>query len=201
MTTTYPSPGDHLSPEELAAYLDGAVGSEERLRIQEHLEGCDSCREEAAEVVLLLQRGGRRRVRRLAIPVAAAAAVAAVLLLGPWSQNGSQGPGERVRAPESVSTGEALPTVRALSPVQSSTVEQDSVVFAWEEVGEDAVYRLTVTDESGEPLWFHETAQTSVPLPSDVELLPGQDYFWFLDVLQPDGSTASTGVMSFRVGA
>jgi hypothetical protein len=201
MTTTYPSPGDHLTPEGLAAYLDGAVGSDERLRIQEHLEGCDSCRQEAAEVVLLLQRRGNRRVKRLAVPVAAAAAVAAILLLTPSLQNGGRGPGERVRVPEPASGVEALPTVRALSPAPGSTVGQADLVFAWEEAGEDAVYRLTVTDESGEPLWFHETTQTTVPLPLDVELLSEQTFFWFVDVLLPDGSTASTGVMSFSVGS
>jgi hypothetical protein len=78
-------------------------------------------------------------------------------------------------------------------------VESGSLEFAWEGVQEGALYRFTVTDESGEPLGSLETFETSVPLPSKVELHAGEDYFWFVDVLLADGRTGTTGVLSFRV--
>jgi hypothetical protein len=62
------------------------------------------------------------------------------------------------------------------------------------------LFRFTLTGQSGEPLWFHETSETSVSLPSEVELRPGETYFWYVDVLLPDGRTGTTGVLDFIVG-
>lgn len=199
MTTTDGSRSDHLTVEELAAYLDGNVSPEEIVRIQEHLDECGICREETADVVTVLQRAKRRRARRLAVPIAAAAAVAGLMLVGPSLQDRGERAGERGRGPDPTSRAETLLEIQAISPAPQATVRGDSLGFAWEAVEEGAVYRLTVTDESGELLWFHETPVTSVRLPPEVELRPGQRYFWFVDVLRADGSTGTTGVMTFSV--
>lgn len=200
MPMTDQSPRDHLTSEELAAYLDRKAMPEEKARILAHLDACESCREETADLVRLLHRRDRQKARRLVVPLAAAAAVAGVLLVGPSLHQGTGRPEASFRAPAAASSAEALVRIRVESPASGAIVPPDSVAFAWDAVEEGAVYRLTVTDESGEPLWVHETSTTSLRLPSDVELVPGRKYFWFVDVLLADGSTGSTGVVNFQLG-
>lgn len=200
MATTDHSPWQHLTNEELAAYLDGAAGPEETARVLAHLDTCESCREETADLLRLLHRRSRQKVRRLAVPLAAAAAVAGVLLVGSSLHQQTGRPGAALRASPAATSAEALAKIHVLAPVSGSIVLPDSLRFAWGAVEEGAVYRLTLTDESGEPVWVQETSGTSLRLPRETELVPGRTYFWFVDVLLANGSTGSTGVVSFQVG-
>lgn len=43
MSTTHPVRREHLSPEELAAYIDRGLSLSERNRAEEHLATCDQC--------------------------------------------------------------------------------------------------------------------------------------------------------------
>jgi anti-sigma factor RsiW len=52
---------EHLSAEEVAAYIDGQVSDVERVRIQAHLVICQRC---FAELLELLDHMGRRGSRR-----------------------------------------------------------------------------------------------------------------------------------------
>lgn len=201
MAAKYDPPWRHLTSEELAAYLDDEAGPGEKARILAHLDACESCREETADLVRLLRRRRRQRVRRTVVPLAAAAALAGVLFVGSFFQEGTGGSGAALRAPHAATSAEALVDIHVLSPARGSTVEADSIEFAWDAVEEGAVYRLTIADESGEPLWVQETSGTSFRLPPEAELVSGARYFWFVDVLLANGSTGSTGVMSFRVGS
>ena len=199
MTPTDQSRNGHTTSEDLAAYLDGEVRPEERARIHAHLDDCESCREETADLIVLLERRSRRKLRRFAVPFAAVAAVAGILLVGPALQEGSEESVERLRGSDAAARAEAVLDIRVVNPTPQAVVELASLEFAWEGVEEEALYRFTITDESGEPLWSHETFATSVSLPSEVELRSGQSYFWFVDVLLADGRTGTTGVLSFRV--
>jgi anti-sigma factor RsiW len=50
---------DHLSAEELAAYLDGLMSPAERRQIEAHLIGCNWCLDEVVAVLRLLGPGTR----------------------------------------------------------------------------------------------------------------------------------------------
>ncbi len=198
MTSTGQPAADHLSGAELAAYLDGKLEEGEKRRVQSHLADCDSCREEVVELTALFHADTRRRRWTVGVPAAAVAAIAAVLLLSPLVQDGRDGPGERMRGSEWASEREAVLEVEALAPAPGVMVTPDSIRFSWEGLEPDATYRLTLTDEGGDPLWVHETSGTTVLLPQDVGLQPGGTYLWFVDALLADGRTATSGVLSFR---
>ena len=44
-------PDHHLSPEEMAAYLDGRIAPADRARLQTHLAHCPDCRREVVETL------------------------------------------------------------------------------------------------------------------------------------------------------
>lgn len=189
---------EHLSSEDLAAYLDGEADRETKARVRTHLADCDECRSEMTELTSSLWSQRRRRTWTVGVPTAAAAAVAALLLVGPFAHRGEDASLNRLRGGN---TGE-LEAVREIpirNPEPGIAVSPGQVEFSWAEVGADATYRLTLTDEGGDPLWTIETQQSTVALPDDVELDPGQRYLWFVDALLADGTHATTGVESFTV--
>ena len=48
---------EHIS-DSLGAYIDGAVGAEERHRIERHLEQCEGCRRRLAQLQQILAASG-----------------------------------------------------------------------------------------------------------------------------------------------
>jgi anti-sigma factor RsiW len=48
----------HLTTDQVAAYLDGLVAPDERLRIEVHLTACDRCLQEVVEVIRQARSGG-----------------------------------------------------------------------------------------------------------------------------------------------
>ena len=65
--------GEHVRPEEIAAYLDRAASPEERRTIERHLVVCAECR---GDLRLAAELGGARRRTTwvmIGIPMAAAA--------------------------------------------------------------------------------------------------------------------------------
>jgi anti-sigma factor RsiW len=46
---------DHLTTEELAAYVDGVVGAEERRRLEAHLIGCRQCLDDVVALLIVLK--------------------------------------------------------------------------------------------------------------------------------------------------
>jgi Predicted transmembrane transcriptional regulator (anti-sigma factor) len=52
---------EHLSAEEVAAYIDGVVSDVERGRIEAHLARCQRCFTELVELLHHSRRWGRRR--------------------------------------------------------------------------------------------------------------------------------------------
>lgn len=189
---------EHLSSEELSAYLDAETSPEEKATLQAHLADCDACRAEVAELTDLLRNQGRRRFWSIAIPTAAVAAVAALMLAGPLGRRGGDDPAVQLR-PGSSAEFEAMPEIPVISPESGATVDPAHVEFVWAAFGEDPAYRLTLADEGGDPLWTLETTETRTSLPENVRLAPGERYFWFVDALLPDGKTATTGMNTLTV--
>ena len=196
----------HLGPGDLAGFLDRSLDSERRQRVEAHLDDCPVCRAELVDVARLSDgfrssvqdiaqshqvRSRRRLFGSLALGGALAASLAALVLLGPTSP-GSSLPVPPVRAP---TTGEGRARIDVLTPPEM--VRSDSLVFTWHGVGAD-VYRFTLLSEDGEPLWAHDTPDTSQSLPHSVVLTPNRDYWWRVDATA-EGVVASTGVRRLRV--
>jgi anti-sigma factor RsiW len=188
----------HLNSEELAAYLDRRLPADERHRVEAHLAQCAECRSEVVEVTRVLQSRPRERhwYRRRWMIGAAAAAVLLFGLFGPLSDSGPPRT-DTFRAPDRLADVNREGSVVALSPAAGTVVSPNAVVFAWRGAGADVLYRLAVTDAEGKVVWTESTPDTVFNLPRTVALGRGRTYYWYVDALRPDGSSATTGVHRF----
>jgi len=195
---------EHLSPSDLAGFLDRDLSPVQRQQVEAHLDGCPQCRYELAEVARAAEsaRGGSGIARRaparrwlpLVLTGALAASLAGVALIRRSSISKDQLITQPVRAP---SVGEGRARIGIVSPGENATTPAHGIGFTWRALASD-FYRITVLTESGEPVWTLETPDTSVTLPTKISLLPGRAYFWHVDAITA-GISASTGSHRFRV--
>lgn len=183
----------HPDAEELAAYLSTGLPLVERDRLESHFARCHPCRAEMLSARQLL-REAPRSGWRFAVPAAAAAAILALLLLNPLREREGGG-GFRERE---VSTSDST-TILAVRPGEGASVARGRVEFVWRARGADPLYRVTVTDVSGGIVWVGETADTTLALATETPLVPGAQYLWYVDALDVDGQSATTGIRRFRV--
>ena len=173
----------HLSPEELAGYLDADLPGEEQRQVELHLASCTECREELADVRRLQVR--RRRRWSLALIPAAAAAAALVAITLP----------RHARVPSDVRAGpDAELPLAIVSPTPSAEVAGRPSTFIWRSAGPGASYTFTLQAGDGRVLWTSATTDTLVALPDSVAFTPGRTWFWMVDALLGDGRLRSTGV-------
>jgi hypothetical protein len=189
--------GGHLTSEDVAAYLDNTLSEEECARVKSHLADCDPCRKEVVSVSKLLTEAPRSRRRVIAFSTLAVAAALAVVLVRPSidstsSQNGA------LRAPDTESASEGLSAIKAITPIGPQT-NAAGIVFSWHPASPGATYRFTLTDALGGKIWVGSTSDTALALPREMPLQENRDYHWYVDVLQPDGSSATTGIETFQV--
>jgi hypothetical protein len=210
----------HLSDGAIAGYLDHVLDPDERRRVESHLDACAECRREVIEAMRVadsyeapvakhgappgqdeVTRGvsaPRSRAWRgravLAGGALMAAGLAGVLLLRP-----AVSPPEpsAVRGPKALRDDDGQARIRTVHPAEGATVSAHAIAFVWRPTGADA-YRLVLLTESGDPVWTHETADTSAALPAGVTLRPGESYFWRVDAIA-DGIAATTGVHRLQV--
>jgi hypothetical protein len=192
------STGPHLGSQEVAAYLDNTLSDAECARVKAHMADCDVCREEVVSVSKLLERAPQSRRRAIAFStMAAAAAVLAFLLVRPsldWNAPGKV----PVRGGDTPFASEGTSGASAIAPIGRQN-GGDSVLFVWHRASSGATYRFTLTDERGEKIWVGSTNDTTLAIPKPTALIPNRTYNWYVDVLLPDGSSATTGIMSFQI--
>lgn len=176
----------------MASYASRAVHGSDAAGVETHLEGCGLCRDELVQVAGVLRHSRRQRRARVAGGIgAAAAALTGVLLLGPSV--------ERDLAEETMlrdggpAVEEGVRKFGTVAPLDDARIESlAGAVFLWREVAPGAFYSLTVTDERGDLVWGGSTTDTILRLPADLEVEPGNRYFWFVEALLTDGTTATT---------
>jgi hypothetical protein len=189
--------GGHLTSEEVAAYLDNTLSEAECARVKSHLADCDACRKEVVSVSKLLAGASRSRHRVIAFSTLAAAAALAFLLVRP-SIDSTLPASVALRGRDTPAASEGVSALRAIAPVGPET-SADGTVFVWHPALPGATYRFTLTDERGGKVWVGSTNDTTLALPRETSLLKNRDYHWYVDVLLPDGSSATTGITSFQV--
>lgn len=185
--------GDHPSSEDVAAYLSDGLDSEARLAFEAHIAECRTCRTEISSARRLLA-SGRSRKWQWIVPssVAAVAAIAFFSLSTPRRVHE-----EPTRAPDRASSGRAV-RLGIVSPSEQATVT-GIPVFTWRADGPDALYRFTITDAAGAPIWSAETRDTTISLPADVSLELKREYLWNVDAIDTEGATVASGAHRFRV--
>jgi anti-sigma factor RsiW len=178
---------------ELAAYLDRGLSAVDRARVESHLAVCAECRDHVTSAKRLLDQANRpRRLLKLGLSATlAAAAVAAFLLINPRDAQRRSTDSTLTRA------AAAPPTLTAYGP--TGEVSRPHLRFVWGAAASGAAYRLSVSGESGTPVWSASTADTSAALPDSVRLAQAARYYWVVDAITTDGRTVSTGLREFGV--
>jgi len=190
--------GPHVTSEEVAAYIDNTLSDAECARVKAHLAGCDSCRKEIVSVSRLVQRAPRPRRRVVALSaVAAAAAIVAIVVARPSTDSGLPTTAS-LRGSDSRAASEGVNVVRAIAPI-GRAVPREDMLFVWHPASSGAEYRLTLTDDRGGKVWVESTNDTTLRIPRGAVALPKGGYHWYVDVLQTDGGTATTGIKSFQI--
>ena len=183
----------HITVEELAAYFDGRAAPAARATVIAHLAECRTCRAEANAVRVMLANTPAARGRRWAFAGKALAAGLALALLPRLWSDMRRAP-DTMRAPVAVPASGTTLAIAVLFPSDSALVSTPSVEIAWQPVGVDAVYRVTVQDTTGGVVFTTTTPNTTVSLPASLTLPAGQRYFWSIDARLADGRNASSGV-------
>lgn len=189
----------HLSAEDVAAYVDGAIGGSDRERIEGHAAECEDCRREIADVTVALRSRRRTPSRRVWIPAIGAAVIVGLLLVEPfWHATGPE-QGSRFRGRETTAVREDAVELRTIAPQAERVTATGDLVFVWQAGGSGASYQLTLTDGEGTLVWTLATTDTVAPLPDTIELQPASRYHWYVDAMFDDGRNASSEVRSFTV--
>lgn len=189
----------HLDDGDIAAYIDGVMTESELRSAEAHLAACDECRREATasqDVVSSAPspRAARPRSRARWIGAAAAAAMM-IVAVSTLTRTTSIADKERSATDGVPNTQRVVPIV---GPVDGTPLGNDRRLV-WRAEASGATYRITVGDDSGQPIHSATLADTSLVIPQSVGLTPGRKYFWYVDAMADDGSTATSGLNSFTV--
>jgi hypothetical protein len=190
--------GPHLTSEEVAAYVDDTLSDAECARVKAHLADCGTCRREIVSVARLIQRAPRSKRSVVAFSAIAAAAAIVVIVVARPSADSAFTAGGSARGAGTPGASEGVNAVRAIAPIGRQSTS-DNILFVWHPAPSGAEYRLTLTDDRGGKLWTGSTNDTTLRIPKGAVSLPGGGYHWYVDVLQNDGGTATTGIESFQI--
>jgi anti-sigma factor RsiW len=192
------TPEEDISAEEMAAYIDDRLSSEERASVEARLAQNPDLRAELVAATRIVSAPDSAKSRRAfpwkAAGVLAAAAAAVVLVVVVPSRNRDfrPSPAPAERRAEAEDGGR----VNLLGPGDAAIVPVASANFAWHSEG-DASYRITIADATGATVWTALTSDTTATLPATIVLRPGNHYYWYVDALRIDGSSIASGPRSF----
>jgi hypothetical protein len=184
----------HIGADELAAYLDRTLPDADRRRVEAHLSSCDECR---AELIASRDAVASAPCRKspsfrswgvIGTAVAAAAVIIATSIIS------RSRPDRSIERDPNV----AAAAVTVASPADGSSLGADRIV-AWHRLADNTSYRITVADQSAQPIYTTTVRDTSAVIPPSIALARGGKYFWYVDAIRADGTTATSGLKSFSV--
>ena len=186
------SSAPHLLPAELTAWLTAGRAASGAGRIGAHLADCAECRGEAIEVARMLRAVERPRRWKVG-----GLALAATVLFALWFGTGDPAPSPVVRGPsaEDAAVATALTPIAPIGAVRRA----GSLAFAWHRTPAAAEYRFTLLDGEGTVIWTDVTADSTAVLPLEISLVPGAEYFWYVDALQANGTSTTSRAQAFRL--
>jgi anti-sigma factor RsiW len=177
----------HLELDELVGYVRGRLDPASHARVELHLAGCASCRDEVGDVVHLSRPAPGHTWR----PLIPAAAAAAILLALVWTGGPSPEPAETREQPVAAA---AAPTL--LAPVEQAS---GRVEFRWKPEG-GLRFRVVLFDSTGSALLEQTTGEDRLSLPDSVALRPGDLYLWKVEVETAPDRWLSSDLVPFRAG-
>ena len=189
---------DPLSPDEVAAFLDGRLEGQELEKVQARLADDPVARQEIIKARRIAFSAPAAKIQRRSwLPAAgllAAAAVIAIVVALPGDDSRSP----MAVAPERRGVADAAERVEVIMPSPGDNLPSDVTFFAWRPI-EGARYRIVVSDASGQTLLQENTSDTSLSIPEP--LRKTGRYYWKVDAQSPDGSSVTSGVREFVVTA
>lgn len=185
-----------LSPEQIAAFIDGRVSNEERALIEAHLADNPAARAELVDAARIVAKApGRRASRMRFAPIAAiaAAAVFAIVLLKPGSSETRSAP----QPAERRGVTEQARAIEMVSPLEGGTLDSHGA-FTWHAV-DGGSYTIFVLDEAGKTIFQGSIIDTVQPMPAALLKNGAGRYYWSVDALMSDGSSVTSGAREFVV--
>jgi hypothetical protein len=192
---------EHPAIADLAAYLDHRLDDASRRRIEAHLVECGACRSEVMEGERVLRGAPSRRVtaRRPLVLLASFATLAAAagVLFTVLPRRGASDERFVERSPDAPA-GRVTP-ISVDEPQDSARLTAAPATFVWRRAPGVSLYKFTLTDEQGHVLWSASTRDSLLASPASLVIPSSARYYWYVDALRADGSTASSGVHDFHV--
>ena len=87
-----------------------------------------------------------------------------------------------------------------IAPGDTLPVDGSTPMFVWNAIA-GATYHITLTNAEGGTVWQASTSDTAIALPTNARVLSGATYYWTVDALRDDGSSATSGVREFKAMA
>jgi len=160
----------HLDENDTAAYISGRVQPAVRAAIEEHLIGCEECREDVFAVRHVLRTARRRRVTRIAVPAALAASVLIVMM------SSTDGAGRFETIVRGAAPAKVAPAL--LAPLDTVS-RLDSV--RWHAVPGALRYRVVISSEDARPVWRAVVRDTAAAIPESLRFVPLARYYWSVE--------------------
>lgn len=185
---------DPLSPEQVAAFLDGKLEGAELEQVESQLAANPAARQElikSARIIATTPSHGVKKWPRFypLIGLAAAAAIA-IVVIRPDKTSISTTPVSTERR----SIADEPDRILLVSPANSQRVTKRDEPFTWRAVP-GATYRVVISDASGNTAFQTDTNDTTLIIPPSVR--DDGIYYWRVDALAPDGTSLTSGIHDF----
>lgn len=196
-SSTALSESDPVSPEEVAAFLDGRLTGNERARLEAYFADNPEARREligASRIIATMPpRVRASRLRFAPVIAIAAAAVFLIVLIKP----GSSHPPSTIAPVERRGAAEQTRGVDLIAPVDGGELAA-TPSFVWRPI-DGASYTLVVQDAAGRTILQQKTVDTVHAVPAVVLKSVAGRYYWSVDALMPDGSSTTSGKQEFVI--
>ena len=194
------NPDGPLSPEDVAAYLDGRLRGADLERVEATLARNPDSRAELVEASRLISTlPQQRRPSRRQWLWASAAAAAAILVTVTVPSLSRRPAATRIKT-ERRAAQETAASLRIAAPADGTIITPEDLHFVWSSIT-GASYQLTITDAEGSTIWRESTSDTTATLPERVKIVAPGTYYWSVDALGADGASTTTGIHELRVTA
>jgi len=190
-----PRRADCVTPEELAAVIEGTAPEPERLRTLRHIGSCRPCREE-----LDLLRATHETAEMAAqprtrgVPMFAAAAAAVLLVVA-----GSVALREAVFQPADVVRDAPPAGAMQLIGPGDGAVASLPLTLVWAPLPDARRYEVEVLTAGGSAVFTTSTQDSTVVVPATIALTRGGEYRWWVSAALRDGSQVRSLARTLRI--
>jgi hypothetical protein len=100
----------------------------------------------------------------------------------------------RERAP-----ADSRSSIATVLPTNDARVARADLRFVWRLESRSTGYHVTVIDANGARVWEADVADTSVAPPPTARLRTGARYYWRVETVRADGTTAQSSTPAFQL--